>query len=121
MRRVLLFNSQPHVLQLMKSTLDRNGYEVDTALNADTAARLFSECGHDVVVMDSDATPEQVAPLCELLSELPAERRPLTLLASMEGSPTLELDDSLPYERLEQPMSLRYLVARLAGHFGCYT
>jgi DNA-binding response OmpR family regulator len=120
MRRVLLVNSQPRLLQLMKSTLDRNGYEVDTALSAGVAARLFLEQRHEVIVLDDSSTPDQAAPLCDLLSGLSEDQRPLTLLVSMDGSPRLDLTDEFEYERLEQPMSLRYLVARLAGHFGCY-
>ncbi len=120
MRRVLLVNAEPHRLQLMKSTLDRNGYEVDTALKADVAARLFLKHRHEVVVLDGNATPARAEPLCRVLADLQDEQQPLVLLVSMDSSPVLELTDQFEYERLEQPMSLRYLVARLAGHFGCY-
>ena len=55
MRRVLLVDGNVHVLHVMKSSLDRHGYEVDTALAIDFARSLYRESRHDVVIVDGDA------------------------------------------------------------------
>ncbi len=120
LKRVLLVDVEPHVLQVMKSTLDRNGFEVDTALTVSAARQSFAEYSHQVVVINGDARETLVDPLCAELTQVPVERQPLILLA-LAGDADAELTiGSLPCESLSKPLSLRYLVARLAGHFGCY-
>ena len=120
MRRVLLVDVEPLVLQVMKSTLDRNGFEVDTALTGDVAAQLFSQSRHAVIVLGGDSRELLVDSFCEMMSGLPEEQRPLTLLASDEDNSELVDIGCGDCEKLEMPLSLRYLVARIVGHFGCY-
>ena len=53
MKRILLVDNQAHVLRVMKLSLDRNGYEVDTALSADVALGMLRKQKYDVLITDN--------------------------------------------------------------------
>lgn len=117
-RRVLLVGIDALVLQVMKSTLDRNGFEVDTAMDAVVAADLFAEHRHAVLVVDGDEHAATM-PLLRDLSSLPTDCRPLAIVACEAGTREA-CENELAVESLTRPLSLRYLVARLNEHFGVY-
>lgn len=119
MRRVLLVGVDPLVLQVMKSTLDRNGFEVDTAIDLQAASDLFVEQQHDAIVIDGDC-PILGAPLRRYVLERRSARQPLVLLACEATDNPIDCVDGLSCESLVRPLSLRYLVARLNEYFGVY-
>ena len=45
LKRILLVDDQAHVLRVIKLSLDRNGFEVDTALSGDTALAMLKSAG----------------------------------------------------------------------------
>jgi|GEM_PF-3986459 len=112
MPAVLLVSPDVHVLHVMQSSLNRAGFEVDTALRADIAQRLSTEIDYDALVIDEG---EGVQALCRDVLSRPAA--PCVLMMSEAGA-----RDTLPEgaERLEKPLSLRYLTARLIGQFGYF-
>ena len=133
MKRVLLVDGNVHVLQVMKSSLDRHGYEVDTALGPDVAAALYRDAAHDVVILDADAHGRSGEALAASLLDGAGELRRAAggaapLVVSIGGAAARASGDasgpgsgpgSGP-ERWAKPVSLRWLVARLAEHFGRY-
>ena len=129
MKRVLLVDGNVHVLQVMKSSLDRHGYEVDTALGPDVAAALYRDAAHDVVILDADAHGRPGEALVASLLDGAGELRraaggapPLVVSiggATGRASADAPGDPAGP-ERWSKPVSLRWLVARLAEHFGRY-
>ena len=129
MKRVLLVDGNVHVLQVMKSSLDRHGYEVDTALGPDVAAALYRDAAHDVVILDADAHGRRGEALAASLLDGAGELRRAAggaapLVVSIGGAAARASGDaSRPGsgpERWAKPVSLRWLVARLAEHFGRY-
>jgi len=59
LNRILLVDDQAHVLRVIKLSLDRNGFEVDTALSAEIALDMlqqgaFESNPYDVVITDMD-------------------------------------------------------------------
>lgn len=128
MRRVLLVDGNVHVLHVMKSSLDRHGYEVDTALSADVARALHRESRYDVVVVDADARGAAGAAAEALVAEVLAggAGEPVPLVIAIGGEAVAATRGDGPGwpgpnpERWTKPVSLRYLVARLAEHFGRY-
>ena len=106
----------------MKLTLDRNGYEVDTALSADVALRMLREIKYDVLITDNGLTKIDGQQLIDTISDQFQSRAPAMFLvteydveALEEWSSTLERT-----ECMEKPISLRYLVGRLNELFGKY-
>ncbi|MBX2835421.1 MAG: response regulator [Gammaproteobacteria bacterium] len=120
LKRVLLVDDQAHVLRVMKLTLDRNGYEVDTALNGETALALMSEHHYDVLVTDLDMPHMDGRALCEEVYSLLGEKAPLIFVVTSSENDNdlgwLESHENL--ECLDKPVSLRWLVARLSEYFG---
>lgn len=114
-RRVLLVDPSVHVLHVMKSSLDRHGYEVDTALSSDVALALHREHGHAVVVVDGDGFGRNAG---ALVDGLRSARDDASLVVVIGGEPARDAPGASSPERWAKPVSLRYLVARLAEHFG---
>lgn len=122
MKRILLVDDDAHVLQMMRGALDRNGYEVDTALSGNVALRLLSEVPFHVAIVGAELADMSGLRLCENIQKRHAERRLLTFL--VDGDAALA-DSAAMYhlpnvEPLEKPVSLRWLVARLNEYFGHY-
>ncbi len=50
--RILVVDDEPHILELCRRALTKQGYEVDTALNAEEALKLADGKKFDVVLLD---------------------------------------------------------------------
>lgn len=122
MKKILLVDDQAHVLRVIKLSLDRNGYEVDTALNGEIALRMMNETEYDVLIADCDMPGMNGLELCEAVHREFDQAAPLIFLSAPEMSSDLtSWTARFPHtEFLEKPMSLRWLVARLNEFFGCY-
>lgn len=121
LKRVLLVDDQAHVLRVMKLTLDRNGYEVDTALNGEVALQLLTEHRYDAVVTDSDMPHMDGRTLCEHIHQQHLDETPFILVVGSDEPEPTELnwiDEFDNTERMDKPVSLRWLVARLSEYFG---
>jgi len=115
MPAVLLVSPDVHALQVMKSSLDRAGFEVDTALCPDVALRLYAESDHDAIVVDQGIGS---LALCRDVLARPRPVAPCLLLVSGADEHAAPSPDGV--ERLDKPLSLRYLVGRLTGQFGYF-
>lgn len=122
MKKILLVDDQAHVLRVIKLSLDRNGYEVDTALTGEIALRMMAESHYDVLIADSSMPTMSGTQLCEAVYRDFDERLPLMFVVADEIDKDLVnwTRDYPSVEFLEKPMSLRWLVARLNEFFGCY-
>lgn len=120
MKRILLVDNQAHVLRVMKSTLDRNGYEVDTALSADVALGKLREKKYDVLITDSGLEKLSGQQLITTIAEQFRDRAPAMFLVADQQDDDLEQwsPQVKRTECLEKPISLRFLVGRLNQLFG---
>lgn len=120
MKRILLVDNQAHVLRVMKLTLDRNGYEVDTALSADVALGKLRENEYDVLITDSHLEKLDGQQLISTIAEQFCDRAPAMFLVADHHAEDLDQWSSQikRTECLEKPISLRYLVGRLNELFG---
>jgi len=127
MKRILLVDNQAHVLRVMKLSLDRNGYEVDTALSGDVALRMLRETRYDVLITDNALTKMDGQQLIDTVSEQFQSRAPIMFLVTDQDVSDQDIEPlerwSEAYDRtecMEKPISLRYLVGRLNELFGKY-
>jgi len=122
MKRILLVDNQAHVLRVMKLSLDRNGYEVDTALSGNVALRMLRENKYDVLIAENGMEKMGGQQLIDTISEQFCSRAPAMFLVTEEDEQELEnWSESLDrIECVEKPVSLRYLVGRLNELFGTY-
>lgn len=115
-RRILLVDEQAHVLRVMRLNLDRLGYLVDTAVNSENALLLLRKHRYDALIMTSDMPDMSTQQLCENATRDCGTTVPLMLISG--GGDDSWVDASSIVERLDKPVSLRWIVARLGEVFG---
>jgi len=122
MKKILLVDDQAHVLRVIKLSLDRNGYEVDTALNGELALQKMKAQRYDVLITDLTMPTMSGCQLCETVYRDHSPNLPLMFIVTDTMGPELEAwTGKYPeVEFLDKPMSLRWLVARLGELFGHY-
>ena len=117
-RRILLVDEEAHVLRVMRLNLDRHGYEVDTALSCESALQSLREQPYDVVIMSGEMPDMSAQHLCENVASQTKDGVPLMLI--MASPDDAWIDTLSCVERLDKPVSLRWIVARLSERFGDY-
>lgn len=122
MKSILLVDDQAHVLRVVKLSLDRNGFEVDTALGGSVALQMMQERSYDVVITASDMPSMTGKQLCESIQRDFSQALPLVfVLINDDSAQETVWSNPMPMtELVEKPMSLRWLVARLNEYFGHY-
>lgn len=122
MKKILLVDDQAHILTVIKLSLDRNGYEVDTALDGEVALRMLRESDYDALISNDLKDPLSGQELFDIVMEQFPHRLPLLLLVSGDQEKELMswLAEHPEVELVDKPMSLRLLVARLNEVFGYY-
>ena len=118
LRRVLLVDEEAFVLSVMRPSLERNGYEVDTALDGDVALGLLREARYAALVVGTAFAPGGRG-LCEAVARAFGDAAPL-MLAIEDDSGRAWTHPAGGVERVERPVSLRWIVARLNAHVGAY-
>ena len=117
-RHILLVDEEAHVLRVMRLNLDRHGYEVDTALSSEAALQLLRAQPYDVLIVSGEMPDMSARQLCESAADQFGAAVPLMLVMACDGDNWI---DELSFvERLDKPVSLRWIVARLSETFGDY-
>ena len=125
MKRILLVDDEAHVLRVMKLSLERNGYDVDTALSGDVALSMMREQGYHALITDSDMPKMSSQHLCKTVRTRHGDSILIFVIdsASADDPVSEQLDwikSEVNMEALEKPVSLRWIVARLNEYFGDY-
>lgn len=119
MKKILLVDDQPHIIRVIKLTLDRKGFKVDTAVNGEEALEKLRDDDYDVLITDIEMPRMDGQRLCEAMHRQLTDLKLLTLVITAKTDQ--ELRDwavQLPQtEFLEKPLSLRRLTARLESYF----
>ena len=73
--RVLVVDDEPHVREAVRRVLEREGYEVTTAADGETALCLVCEQRPDIVVLDIIMPGIRGREVCRKIREGPADPR----------------------------------------------
>lgn len=114
-KRILLVDNQAHVLRVMKSALDRSGYEVETAMSADIALSTIRESHFDALIIDNGLEKLDGQQLIYTIEDQFRDRAPAMFLVTDENTEILQQWCS-QFERTEcltKPISINYLDDRL--------
>ena len=116
---ILLVDDEPHVLRVLRLSLEREGYSVATASDGSTALSAMSIRLPDVLITDIKMCGMNGRTLCPLARKMYPDHVFLILvMTSMtavdERHWAQELQNA---EFLEKPLSPRQLVARLSRYF----
>lgn len=116
---VLLVDDEPHVLRVLRLTLEREGYSVATATDGVAALSAMSNQRPDVLVTDINMGGMSGRTLCPLARAMYPDYPFLILvMTSMTAADERDWVQQLPNtEFLEKPLSPRNLVARLSSYF----
>lgn len=119
-KRILLVDNQAHVLRVMKSALDRSGYEVETTMSADMALSLVGESHFDILIIDNGLEKLDGQQLICAIEDRFGDRAPAMFLLTDHNVEFLQQWCS-KFDRtecLEKPISISYLDGRLNELFG---
>lgn len=116
---ILLVDDEPHVLRVLRLSLERAGYKVATANDGNSALLEISRCCPDVLITDINMVGMSGRTLCPLVRQMYPEDLFLILVmtsmtAAEERSWVQQLQNT---EFLEKPLSPRQLIARLSIYF----
>jgi len=109
-------DNQAHVLRVMKSILDRSGYDVESATSADLALARIRESHFDALLIDNGLEKLDGQQLIFTINDQFCHRAPAMFLVTDLDTDKLQQWCS-QFERtecIEKPISINYLSSRLA-------
>lgn len=119
MNRILLTDDEPHVVRVLQQSLQRAGYQVDTAPNGAVALEKIVDNPPDVLVTDIQMPRMDGETLCRRIqSEMPERQFLIFVLTSrteIEHRDWSRQIDNLQF--LEKPVSIRRLITTLDRYF----
>ena len=116
MKRILLVDDEPMVLRVMRNALEREGFQVDVAVDGIEAWEKIKASRPDVLVTDIEMPRLSGQELCQLIQEnLPDREFPIfvsTSLTALEHREWSKDISNLIF--LEKPISVRKLRGEIA-------
>ena len=111
MKRILLVDDEPMILRVMRNALEKEGYQVDIAMDGEDAWAKISESHPGVVVTDIQMPRLTGRELCLRIAEmLPDRKFPIFVSTSLTALEHREWSRDIPnLVFLEKPISLRKL------------
>ena len=119
MKRILIVDDEPHVIRVMRMSLERNGYEVFTAANGEIALQWLADNTPDVMLTDIDMPRMTGEQLCkEINKSMPGRTFRIIVLTARAELEHRQWSSSFPnMDFMEKPVSIRKLIARLEAYF----
>ena len=119
MKKILIADDEPHVLRVMKMSLEKEGYAVDTCANGKEALARLSLEQPDILITDIQMPQMTGEELCKYIQQRMPERKflifVLTSRTEIEHREWSRDINNLLF--LEKPVSIRNLVEKLDGYF----
>lgn len=119
MKRILLVDDEPMVQRVLRLSLEKAGYAVDTASNGQEALMKIKAAAPDALITDIEMPVMDGRALCESLElDLPNRKFPIFLATSLTGIEHRGWSGVIrDLHFLEKPVSARMLVSELADYF----
>ena len=116
---ILLVDDEPHVLRVLRLSLEREGYTVATANDGNEALSEMSARLPDVLITDIHMDGMSGRTLCPLARQMYPEDSFLILVMTSRtaADERVWVQQLQNIEFLEKPLSPKQLVARLSRHF----
>ena len=119
MKRILLVDDEPMVRRVLRLSLEKAGYAVDTASNGQEALMKIKAAAPDALITDIEMPLMDGRALCESLElDLPDRKFPIFLATSLTGIEHRGWSGVIrDLHFLEKPVSARMLITELADYF----
>ncbi len=119
MKKILIADDEPHVLRVLKMSLEKEGYEVDVCANGMEALARVEQQAPDILITDIQMPLMTGEELCRHIEEYMPNRNflifVLTSRTEIEHREWSRNIHNLLF--LEKPVSIRNLVEKLDGYF----
>jgi CheY-like chemotaxis protein len=119
MKKIIIVDDEPHVLRVLKLSLENEGYAVETYANGKEALARLQQVIPDILITDIQMPQINGEELCRYIQEhMPDRNFPIFVLTSRTEIEhrewTREIDNLL---FLEKPVSIRDLVGKIDDYF----
>jgi CheY-like chemotaxis protein len=119
MKKIIIVDDEPHVLRVLKLSLENEGYAVETYANGKEALTRLQQVIPDILITDIQMPQINGEELCRYIQEhMPDRIFPIFVLTSRTEIEhrewTREIDNLL---FLEKPVSIRDLVGKIDDYF----
>lgn len=119
MKKILITDDEPHVLRVLKLSLEKEGYQVQACSNGEEALAVLRQQQPDVLITDIQMPRMTGEQLCkQIAQEMPNREFLIFVLTSRTEIEHREWSreiNNLMF--LEKPVSIRNLVAKLSDYF----
>lgn len=119
MKKILLADDEPHVLRVLKMSLERQNYEVETCANGKEALAKLALGYPDILITDIQMPQMTGEELCKHIAEHMPDRDflifVLTSRTEIEHREWTREMHNLQF--LEKPVSIRNLIDKLDDYF----
>ncbi len=119
MKDILLVDDEPHVIRVMRLSLERAGYSVRQAGNGEQALQEIRNTPPDMLITDIDMPRMTGKELClTIAQEMPDRSFGIYVLTSRTAQEHRQWSARLPHLRfMEKPVSIRQLLVDLEQEF----
>ena len=119
MKKILIADDEPHVLRVLKMSLEKEGYEVEVCANGREALARLEQEQPDILITDIQMPQMTGEELCLHINEhMPNRKFLIFVLTSRTEIEHREWSRKVHYLLfLEKPVSIRDLVDKLDGYF----
>ena len=119
MKNIVIADDEPHVLRVLKLSLEKEGYLVDVCANGKEALTRLEQEYPDILITDIQMPQMTGEELCKHIKKHMPDRKflifVLTSRTEIEHREWSRDIDNLLF--LEKPVSIRNLVEKLDGYF----
>jgi len=119
MQQILVVDDEPHVIRILKLSLVRAGYQVDSCANGEQALERLRQSQPDILITDIQMPRMGGRELCQQVrKEFPEQPMLIFVLTSRTEIEHREWSRSLENILfLEKPLSLRKMLSMIKDHF----
>ena len=119
MTRIVIADDEPHVLRVLKMSLEKEGYTVEVCANGRAAFELIQRAPPDALITDIQMPLMDGEELCRNIQQSMPERKFLifVLTSRTEIEHREWSRDISNLQFLEKPVSIRELTEMLASNF----
>lgn len=119
MKKIIIADDEPHVLRVLKLSLEKEGYAVETCANGKEALTRLEQEHPDILITDIQMPLLTGEELCRHIEQHMPERKflifVLTSRTEIEHREWSRNLDNLLF--LEKPVSIRSLLDKIEDHF----
>ncbi len=119
LRKILIADDEPDILEILKYNLSNEGYEVTTAKDGDEALEKARRILPDLIILDVMMPKKTGVEVCQLLRMQPAFRETLIIFltaVSDEGTQIRGLETGAD-DYISKPISPKLLLSRVSALF----